>query len=104
MATIKLTKVNIGPERYYLRMSGLLQEIPKPAEGEIVEGGYWCQQISFDTPSGFLSDNQYATQENGYHWVKINRYAMTKIAPQFITNDILNAEGITEIKNRSEVE
>ena len=103
MATIKLTKVNIGPERYYARMAGLLQEIPKPAEGDMTHD-YWCQQISFDTPSGFLSDNKYATQANGFHWVKINRYAMTKIVPEFIVNDILSAEGIAEIKRRGVTE
>ena len=100
MPTIKLTKVNIGPERYYARQAGLLQEISKPAEGTNPYE-FWCQQISFDTPSGFLSDNQYATQANGFHWVKINKYEMIKIAPEFIVNDILSNAGIDEIKKRA---
>lgn len=98
MPTINLTKVNIAPDRYYLRRSGVLQEIPKPSPEEMVEGGYWCSQISFDTPSGFLSDNQYATQANGYHWVKIKNYAMTKIAPEHIVNDVLSNDGLNYIK------
>ena len=55
-------------------------------------------RIGFDTPTGELSDGQYATQDNGFHWVKIEGYDMVKILPEYIKNDILSKEGEAKIK------
>lgn len=58
-------------------------------------------RISFDTPTGKLSDGEYPTQENGFHWVKIAGYEITKIDPKFIKNDILSPAGKVDVKERS---
>jgi hypothetical protein len=116
MATIKLTKVNIGSNRYYHvfknNATGYVSEFQttqasynalaqygasRPTKG----GSTWVHsfsKIGFDTKTGNLSDNQYATQENGPHWVKIPDYKETKIPNQYIVNDILSEEGIALIQ------
>jgi|SRR3972149_10304484 len=111
MPTIKLTKVNIGPSKNVVTLKDS-QGVSTQAvmvvdmDGNIVipEGSTFvgaATKISFSTLSGELSDNEYATQENGFHWVKIKNYAMTKIAPEYIVGDVLSNEGINEIKKRS---
>ena len=61
-------------------------------------------RIGFDTLTGELGDGQYATQENGFHWVKLIGYDLIKILPEFIINDILSDEGIEKIKKDSSEE
>ena len=61
-------------------------------------------KIGFDTPTGELSDSQYATQVNGFHWVKIPGYAVIKINPEFIKNNILSPAGEADIIERSVAE
>ena len=113
MATIKLTKVNIAADKYFAKfdMVGYIstEEIDPSLYSsiQIKDGAIWvssASKISFDTPTGNLSDNEYATQLNGFHWVKIRGYAMTKIDPGYITNNILSSAGIAEVKERSVAE
>lgn len=56
------------------------------------------KRIGFDTPTGELSDGEYATQENGSHWVKLTGYDTVKINPEYIKNNILTKEGEAKIK------
>src|SRR3990167_4622737 len=105
MATIKLTKVDIGPTRYIVYQNGVPSEVTAEAfmvvdiEGKVIYNyDNWSKQIGFATPSKALSDKQYATQANGYHWVKIAGYSMIKVFPEHITNNILNQAGIDYIK------
>jgi len=111
MATIKLTKVNIGPTRYIVYQEGVPSEVSAEVfmvvdiEGNVVYNySNWNKQIGFSTPSKELLDKQYATQTNGYHWVKIAGYKMYKIPPEYITNNTLSQAGIDYIKKYSEVE
>src|SRR3989337_2580073 len=97
MATIKLTKVEIGPTRYIVYQDGVSSEVNSDVfmvvdiDGNTIYNySKWSQQIGFATPSKDLSDKQYATQANGYHWVKIPGYSMIKIPPEHITNNTLN--------------
>ena len=112
---MKLTKVNIGTNRYVHKF--------KLSDGTIVtenttKGSYdnlsikghprpvkvgatWFMssiRIGFDTPTGGLSDNQYATQDNGFHWVKLVGHDMVKILPEYIKNSILSKEGEAKVK------
>src|SRR4030042_5996734 len=105
MATIKLTKVNIGPTRYIVYQDGVPSEVSAEVfmvvdlEGNVIYNyENWNKQIGFTTPSKELSDKQYATQANGYHWVKIAGYSTIKIPPEYITNNILSQAGIDYIK------
>jgi len=61
-------------------------------------------KISFSTLSGELSDKEYATQVNGFHWVKIPNYKMYKINPGFISRNILSQAGIDFIQTNSVLE
>lgn len=106
MATpIALTKVNILGNRYY--------SIIDNVKTEITESQYNAPQqanetrsinIKFDTPSGDLSDNQYATQANGHHWVKIPGYKVIKIDPILVSKGKVTSDGITKILKDSEAE
>lgn len=103
--TIKLTKVNIGPFKYYstFKVDGVVsaQEVAVVNLDETNSDPTWVSSskcISFATPSGNLSDNQYATQTNGYHWVKIPGYTLIKIFPEHIKNNTLSLAGIDYIK------
>ena len=114
---IELTKVNIGTNRYvhkfklsdgtvvtenttqesYDNLS--VKDSPRPVK----VGTTWFMssiRIGFDTPTGELDDNQYATQANGSHWVKLVGYDMEKILPDHVKNGILSEEGQTEVKKR----
>ncbi len=103
MATIKLTKVNIGPNKTFstFNIDGELvtQEVmyvPLDEElGPTFVGA--ATKITFATVSGNLEDNQYATQPNGYHWVKIPGWTTCKIPPEFINKNILSQAGIDYI-------
>lgn len=103
---ITLQKVNRAADRYYSIIDGVKTEITEeeynspPAEGESRS-----VNIAFDTPTGELSDGQYCTQVNGFHWVKIPGYKVIKISPDFIgETNIITPQGITEIKESSEEE
>lgn len=72
MATIKLTKIEIGPTRYIVYQDGIPSEVTADVfmvvdlEGNIIYNyDTWSKQIGFATPSKELSDNQYATQSIG---------------------------------------
>ena len=104
MATIKLTKVNIGPSKNVVTLMDS-QGVQSQAvmvvdmDGNIVipEGSTFVSsatKISFSTLSGELSNKEYATQANGFHWVKLAGYTMIKIDPQYITNNFLSQAGI----------
>jgi len=114
MATIKLTKVNIGPSRNVITLKDS-QGVSSQAEmvvdmdGNIVipQGSTLVSsatKISFSTLSKELSDKQYATQPNGFHWVKIPGYKMYKINPEYISKSILSQGGIDFIQTNSEAE
>jgi hypothetical protein len=115
MATIKLTQVNIGGNRYFHKFKrnsdGAIIEVAtnKTAYDSLAvanptnpsQSGYtWVSSYStvgFDTPLGGLQDKQYATQANGAQWVKIPDYPMTKLPPGYITDDRLSQAGIDKI-------
>ena len=108
---VKLTKVNIGPTRYIVFQDGVPTEVSASVfmvvdmEGNIIYNySDWSKRIGFVTPSKSLSDKEYATQENGFHWVKLRGYAMIKINPEFITNDTLSQEGVDYINLHAGVE
>jgi len=48
-----------------------------------------------------LLDGEYATQINGYHWVKLSGYEMIKIAPEYISSSRLSNEGVALIQTES---
>src|SRR4030042_1000225 len=105
MPTIKLTKVEIGPTRYIVYQEGVPSEVSAEVfmvvdmEGNTIYNyENWSKQIGFATPSKELSDKQYATQANGYHWVKIPGYSTIKVLPEHITNNNLSQAGIDYIK------
>ena len=104
-APVSLTKVNIAPSRYYSIIDGVKTEITEeqynspPAENETRSV---C--IAFDTPTGQLSDGQFAIQKNGFCWVKAPGYKVIKLRPVFVKNNTLTAQGIAETIKKSEVE
>ena len=111
MPTIKLTKVNIGPTRYIVYQDGVPSEVSTSVfmvvdiDGNTIYNySEWSKQIGFATPTKTLLDKQYATQENGYHWVKIAGYSTIKIPPEHIVNGTLSQAGIDYIKTWSGVE
>ena len=114
MATIKLTKVNIGLSKNVITVKNAQgvttqAEMVVDMEGNIIvpEGSTLISsatKISFSTLSGNLEDNQYATQPNGFHWVKLPGYKMYKIDPEFISKNILSQEGIDFIYTNSVAE
>ena len=109
---MKLQKVNIGANRYVhkfkLADKTIVEETTtktsydnltstKPTKTDAT----WFMssiRIGFDTPTGELSDGEYATQENGFHWVKIPGYDVEKVRPEYIKDNILSKEGETRIK------
>src|SRR3989304_407492 len=104
MPTIKLTKVNIGPSKNVVTLKDS-QGVSSQAvmvvdmDGNIVvpEGSTIVSsatKISFSTLSGELSNNEYATQENGFHWVKLAGYTLIKINPEYISKNILSQAGV----------
>lgn len=118
---MKLTKVDMAAERYYhkFRLAGgtvITEETTKTVFDNLSvkgnpqptkTGGTW--QMSYDTPafdtlSKELGDNQYATQINGYHWVKLPGFKMEKIDPGYIISDDLSSAGEMLIKELAEVE
>ena len=112
---MKLTKVNIGTNRYVhkfkLSNGTVVTESTtkasydnlsiKDSSRPVKAGATWFMssiRIGFDTPTGELSDNQYATQDNGFHWVKLVGHDVVKVLPEYIKNDILSKEGEAKIK------
>ena len=115
---MKLKKVAIGENRYVHKFKLANDSIVTVATTKasydnlattkpIHTSATWIMssiRIGFDTPTGNLSDGQYATQDNGYHWVKIPGYAVTKIDPEFINNKNLSPAGEADVMERSEAE
>ena len=109
---MELTKVDIGDFRYFhkfeLEDKTLVTEVTtKETYDNLsattptkIDSTYKMSsiRIGFDTPTGELGDGQYATQENGSHWVKLKGYTMIKILPEYIKDDILSNEGIVKVK------
>lgn len=62
--------------------------------------------IVFDTPTGNLSDLQFAVQENGYIWVKAPGYKLIKIPPEYVdlATKVVSKEGIIYLKANSVTE
>ena len=101
---MRLSQVNIGPQRYYHRFrlandsimvvvalkesfdAILVRDCEFPVFSNATYLGS-VAKISFDTVSKDLSDGEYATQVNGYHWVKISGCTVVKIDPEFIKNN-----------------
>jgi hypothetical protein len=99
---ITLTRVNIAPSKYFATFkgdSGIVQEeiTKSQLDSTPTKDGYiWLsssEKIAFDTPTGMLADWQYATQSNGFHWIKIPGYTMIKIDPVYISKNILSQAG-----------
>ncbi len=115
---MKLTRVNIGSNKYVNKFEMLdetfVEEITTKEAYDNLSvitptktDSVWLSsaiKISFDTPTGELSDGEYATQENGFHWIKILGYAVTKINPEFIKNNILSPAGEIDVEERSVAE
>ena len=108
---MKLKKVAIGENRYVHKFelaNGSIVEVMalktsydnlatiQPTQAQAT---WKCSsiRIGFDTTSGNLSDGEYATQENGSHWVKIEGYDMVKISPEYIVRNNLSDEGLAKI-------
>ena len=115
---VKLTKVEIGDFRYSYKFrlgNGNIVEVMTIAANfdallgrDVVVPEYpdatfvgATKHISFDSPPRSLADKEYATQTNGYHWVKIEGYAMIKIAPEYIVSNSLSNAGVTLIQDES---
>lgn len=105
MPTVKVTKVNITGSKYVAKYKDAqddityedviitgIEDIPTPPTGKTWEGT--SRVIVFDTPSGTLTNNQYATQANGYHWVKLPKCSLIKIDPGYVINNILSQAGV----------
>ena len=102
---IALQKVNIAPSRYYSIVDGVKTEITeKEYNSPIKEGEVRSINIAFDTPTGELSDGQYASQGNGFHWVKIQGYKLIKIDPDMISKEKTTVAGLNKILEDSEAE
>ena len=122
---IKLSKVDIGPNRYWATFKRIsdgaeisIQVLENNIEGVVVSSNQDIQtllqnyelikhatKISFSTLSENLSDKEYATQENGFHWVKIPGYKVIKIKPEHIdSKGTLSSGGQAYIEACSEVE
>jgi len=109
---MKLKQVSIGADRYVNTFeltdkSIVTEDTTKMAYDNLttiqptkVDGTwlYSSTKVGFDTPTGELSDGQYATQVNGFHWVKIAGYDMVKILPEYIKSDVLSKDGEAKIK------
>jgi hypothetical protein len=107
MPAITVQQVNITGFKYYLVQDGVKTEIteeeynsPEPFTGTKTK------QITFDTPTGELSDGQYAVQENGYVWGKIPKYVVIKMPPEYvdIPNSQITDAGIAWFKANSVLE
>ena len=110
MATIKLTKINIVANKYFAKFNTAghisVEEIAEKdyKNIQVKDKAVWMgssSKISFDTTTGELGDNEYATQLNGFHWVKIKEYEVIKIRPEFIIKNALSQKGIDEVKSKS---
>ena len=113
---MKLKKVNIGANKYVHKFKladekvitefttkvsyDNLKDQIKPTKPDAA-GFMSSIRIGFDTPSGDLSDGDYATQKNGYHWVKLAGYEVWKVMPEDVHNDNLSKAGEKSIKEKA---
>lgn len=106
MPAINVERVNIAGFRYYATLDGVMREITEAEFGHPVGGEVQSKRIYFDTPTGDLSDGQYAVQENGYVWAKIPKYAVFKLPPEYvdIPNNKITSEGVAYFKANSVLE
>jgi len=103
-APIALQKVSVAPDKYYSIKGGIKTEITeKEYNSPIVGSEIRSKGIAFDTPTGKLSDGQHATQENGFHWVKIAGYEVIKIDPSMVAKSKTTPAGLNKILLDSEV-
>jgi len=99
MATpITLQKVNIAVFKYWSTVSEVSTEITEEEYNSGPKGdAVYSKRIAFNTPDGKLADGQYATQVNGFHWVKIPGYTVVKISSAYIKSNTLSSQGIAKI-------
>ena len=108
---MRVKKVSIGADRYihkFKRDNGTIVEvlalqssydnlaIVQPTLPDLT----WISssiRIGFDTTNRTLSDGEYATQDNGFHWVKIADCDMVKILPEYISANKLSDEGVAKV-------
>ena len=116
--SIRLSEKNIGDNRYYhtfrlgggskvtVRTTALSYENLSVIAPTMPDATwlYSSIRIAFDTTSGNLDNEQFATQENGYHWVKLTGYILTKIAPEYIDKKVLSTEGEAQVKQEGNEE
>ena len=100
---IALAKVNIAGYKYWTSEDGKRTEITEEQFSAGPTGSVvYSKRIAFDTPTGELSDGQRATQENGFHWVKISGYVVIKIDPDMVAKDKTTVAGLNKILLDSE--
>ena len=104
-APISIQKVDIAGYKYFSIIDGEKTEITEEQFNAGPSGdAVYSRNIAFDTPSGELSDGQYATQENGFHWVKIPGYKVIKIHPDMVAKGKTTVAGLNKILADSEAE
>lgn len=102
---ISLQKVSRASDRYYSIIDGVKTEITEEQyNSPMSEGEVRSVNIAFDTPTGELTDGQYATQVNGCHWVKLPGYKVIKIDADMVSNNVITIDGINKILEDSEAE
>ena len=108
---MRLKEVSIGENRYihkFKRANGTIVEVLALKDSydnlAIVQPTLpdytWISssiRIGFGNTAGPLDDGKYATQVNGYHWVKLEGYKMKKISPEYIVKSVLSPEGELEV-------
>jgi len=106
MPVISIQRVNILGNKCYSILNGVKTEITEEEFGHPVGNEVHSKIITFDTPTGELSDGQYAVQENGYVLAKIPKNAVFKMPPQYIdlVNNKITSEGVIYFKTNSVLE
>ena len=115
---IRLTERNIGENKYihkFMRPNGGIITVMTTASSyndlvhtqPVYPDATWVMssiRIGFDTPTGDLGNKEFATQANGYHWVKLRGYVMRKIPPEYIVGVTLSPEGAALIETEGNAE
>lgn len=106
MPAITVQRVNIAGVRYFSVLNGVKTPITEAEFPNPIPGSVNSKQIYFDTPTGELSDGQYAVQDNGYVWAKIPKYAVFKMPPEYvdIPNNRITSDGVAYFKQYSVME
>jgi len=99
---ISITKVDVAGFKYHSSVRGEITEEQYdagPIGSEVIS-----KRIAFNTLTGKLTDGQYATQVNGFHWVKIPGYKVIKIDPGMVAKNKTTVAGLNKILLDSEAE